>query len=88
MIGILDYSIFFFLLILLSFFLSIIYSIWLPNRIIFGNIRYYGKSFDLDERELITIILYFFLSLYLGLFPNELINIISNEVNIFILLDY
>ena len=88
LIGILDYSIFFFLLILLSFFLSIIYSIWLPNRIIFGNIRYYGKSFDLDERELITIILYFFLSLYLGLFPNELINIISNEVNIFILLDY
>ena len=85
LIGIANFSFFLFLLVLIVFFLSVIYSIWLPNRVIFGNIKYQGDSFDIDEREFYVIILYFSLSLYLGFFPSGILNIISNEVNIFIL---
>ena len=77
LLGIINYSFFFFLLVLLSFFFSILYSVWLPNRILFGTLKYnYGLSFDLDEREFYVLFLYFLLSLYLGIFPNDFLNYI------------
>lgn len=76
--GIINYSFFFFLLILFSFFFSILYSIWLPNRIIFGNIRNnYGYNFDLDDREFFTLIIFFVVNLYMGIFPSEFLSIIN-----------
>ena len=76
--GIINYSFFFFLLILLSFFFSIVYSIWLPNRIIFGNLKFnYGHSFDLDEREFLTLFFFLFLSLYMGIFPSGFLSFIN-----------
>ena len=74
--GILNYSFFLFILSIFVFFLAIIYSIWLPNRVIFGNLRYYGFSYDLDEREFSVLILYFFLSLFLGFFPSKFLSIL------------
>ena len=78
LLGIINYSFFFFLIIMLSFFFSILYSIWLPNRILFSTLKLnYGISFDLDEKEFYILILYFLLSLYLGIFPNEFLNFIN-----------
>ena len=78
LLGIINYSFFFFILVLLSFFFSILYSVWLPNRILFGTLKFnYGFSFDLDEREFYVLFLYFILSLYLGIFPNEFLNFIN-----------
>ena len=65
-----------FLFSLLVFLLAIVYSIWLPNRIIFGNVRLYGKVFDLDQREFYVLILFFFLSIYLGFFPNDILSVL------------
>ena len=72
--GLVNYSFFFFFIVLLSFFLSVIYSIWLPNRIVFGNLVSFKNYYDLDERELLVVLSYFFLSLYLGIFPNFFLN--------------
>ena len=80
LIGLINYSFFFFIIILISFFLSVIYSIWLPNRIVFGNIIFLRNYFDLDERELLVLLSYFLSSLYLGIFPNFFLNTLVSSL--------
>lgn len=72
-----------------NFFLSIIcvigvvlcgvYSLWLYNRISFGNLKqfYLITFFDLTIAEFILLISLFFFTLFLGLYPTFFINFIT-----------
>jgi NADH-quinone oxidoreductase subunit M len=52
------------------------YSLWLCNRIIFGNIKQYSVIFfkDLDRREFAMFFPFIVLTFLIGLFPDFLVN--------------
>jgi NADH-quinone oxidoreductase subunit M len=58
------------------------YSLWLCNRILFGNIkRYYISSFrDLTKLEFMILLPFGFLTILLGLLPGFLINLINSSL--------
>lgn len=60
------------LLTLSSIILSTIYSLWICNRILFGNLKsqYIYKYKDLTKTELVVLIIILFFILLLGIFPN------------------
>lgn len=67
-----------------SMILGSIYSLWLYNRVIFGNykinfIEYYLK--DLNKREFIMFILIIFLILLIGIYPKFIFNYLNTSVN-------
>lgn len=75
LIGIFEVNFFVAVLFTLSIILTAIYSIWLYNRIMFGNLTTHLIHYsDLSKREFLIAFFFCFLSLYLGLFPNFLIN--------------
>ena len=63
--------------------LSGIYSLWLLNRIAFGNmkVQYYEKFLDLNNRELICFLPLIIGTLLLGISPNIVLNSIHISVN-------
>jgi proton-translocating NADH-quinone oxidoreductase chain M len=71
-----------------SVILSGAYSLWLYNRVVFGNLKTVFLSFysDLSFREFFILFLLFFVSLYLGLVPYKFLNIIHlSTVKLFII---
>ena len=59
------------------------YSLWLLNRIAFGNmkVQYCAKFLDLNKREFICFIPLIFGTLFLGLLPNIVLSSIHSSVN-------
>jgi NADH:ubiquinone oxidoreductase subunit 4 (subunit M) len=56
--------------------LSGVYSLWLFNRISYGNIKMHNLDAfsDVSYREFMILLPLLFLTIYLGLFPNCLID--------------
>ena len=59
------------------------YSLWLLNRIAFGNmkVQYCEKYLDLNKREFICFLPLIFGTIFLGLFPNIVLNSIHMSTN-------
>jgi len=65
------------------------YSLWLCNRILYGNIKYLFLSnfFDLTLKEFFILFLLFFFVIFFGIFPFIFTNYIHFSV-IFYLLNF
>jgi len=63
-------------------FLGAAYSLWLCNRILFGNLKLSSVSSfrDLTKEEFILVFPFAFLTFYFGLFPSILINILKPSI--------
>jgi NADH:ubiquinone oxidoreductase subunit 4 (subunit M) len=59
------------------------YSLWLANRILFGNINLSAISVspDLTQREMATLVPLVFLVLLMGLFPNIFLEVMHSSVS-------
>lgn len=59
------------------------YSLWLLNRIAFGNmkVQYCGKFLDLSKREFFCFLPLLIGTIFLGLFPNLVLSSIHSSVN-------
>lgn len=67
---------------LISFILSIVYSIWTFNRISFGTFSYYLiKSYDLNKVEFYIIFTLFFFNFFFGIFSYYLIDFLSFDIS-------
>ena len=75
--SIIENNFFLLLIMIFSTFFATIYSIWLFNRIIFGNNLYLFETSDLTEREFISLILIILPIFILGCKPQFLINLIE-----------
>jgi NADH-quinone oxidoreductase subunit M len=61
-----------------SFLLSLLYCIFVFNKLCFGTLTYNIKSYlDLSHREFYVLFILFFISMFLGLFPQILINLLT-----------
>jgi NADH:ubiquinone oxidoreductase subunit 4 (subunit M) len=56
------------------------YSLWLCNRIIFGNVKQYSIVFfkDLDRREFFIFLPFVFLTFLIGLYPDIVLNFLGS----------
>jgi len=79
LLGIFKNSIFTCIISATSVVLSGAYSLWLYNRIIFGNLKisYTVKYKDLVKREFIVLLPLFVLVLFIGIYPNYLFKFIT-----------
>lgn len=70
-----------------SIILTAVYSIWLYNRIIFNNIsiKYIYTFSDLSKKEFYIMFVFCFLTIFFGLKPNIILNIIENYLFSFII---
>lgn len=70
--------------------LSGAYSLWLLNRIAFGNmkVQYYTKFIDLNHREFICFLPLILGTLFLGIFPGIVLSSVHFSVNYLIELIY
>ena len=82
------------LILAFSMIFSAIYSIWLYNRLIFGEIKNYNKIWnnkifyfkwfkkfsDINKREFFIIFPLFFLNLLLGIYPNLIFNVTYSSI--------
>jgi NADH-quinone oxidoreductase subunit M len=61
--------------------LSAVYSIWLVNRIIFGNLKvtYIKQYYDLTMHEIFVLLPLFFYVLFFGIVPNIILNYIYSS---------
>ena len=66
------------------------YSLWLLNRIAFGNmkVQYCAKFLDLNKREFICFLPLILGTLFLGILPNIVLSSIHNSVNCLIEIIY
>jgi len=66
------------------------YSLWLFNRIAYGNLKtqYFNKFLDLNKREFMTFLPLIIGTLVIGLLPNIFLNYIHMSVNVLIELMY
>jgi proton-translocating NADH-quinone oxidoreductase chain M len=66
-----------------SIIISSCYSLWLFNRISFGNlkIQYIKKLIDLNKSEFILLIFLAILTLIIGIFPNIILETIHSNTN-------
>lgn len=68
-----------------SVIVSVIYSMWFFNRIVFGNLKsnYIKFWFDIDKKENFIYFILLFLTFLFGIFPNlvlDFTNISSNYI--------
>ncbi len=63
--------------------LSGVYSLWLLNRIAFGNmkVQYYTKFIDLNHREVFCFLPLILGTFFLGIFPNIILSSLHASVN-------
>lgn len=56
--------------------LSAVYSLWLFNRIAYGNlkIQYIKQFYDVNYREFMVFVPFIFLTIFLGVFPDVVLN--------------
>ena len=66
------------------------YSLWLFNRIAYGNLKtqYFNKFLDLNKREFMTFLPLILGTLIIGILPNIFLNYIHMSVNVLIELMY
>jgi NADH:ubiquinone oxidoreductase subunit 4 (subunit M) len=57
------------------------YSLWLCNRIIFGNVKQYSILFfkDLDRREFLIFLPFVFLTFLIGIYPDIILNFVGSS---------
>jgi NADH:ubiquinone oxidoreductase subunit 4 (subunit M) len=57
------------------------YSLWLCNRIIFGNVKQHSIMFfkDLDRREFFAFLPFVLLTFIIGLYPDIILNFVSGS---------
>jgi NADH-quinone oxidoreductase subunit M len=57
------------------------YSLWLCNRIIFGNVKQHSIVFfkDLDRRESFIFLPFVFLTFLIGLYPDIVLNFVGSS---------
>lgn len=57
------------------------YSLWLCNRIIFGNVKQYSILFfkDLDRREFLIFLPFVFLTFLIGIYPDIVLNFVGSS---------
>jgi NADH:ubiquinone oxidoreductase subunit 4 (subunit M) len=70
--GFLNINFFYTFLVILCLILSVIYSIWLLNRIIFGNFKKINVIYfyDLNFREFLILVPFLVISIILGIKPS------------------
>lgn len=75
--SLIDNNFFILFLVALSVILSVVYTMWLYNRIIFGNIKinFIQNWTDLDKKNNLIYGLLFTLTIFFGLFPNQIFDI-------------
>src|SRR6185437_7811200 len=75
------------LLITIGIFFSLVYSIWIFNRITFGNLKlnYIQSYTDLIRFEFYLILPLFFLTIYFGLAPNCILDTMDSTIKIYLL---
>jgi NADH:ubiquinone oxidoreductase subunit 4 (subunit M) len=58
------------------------YSLWLCNRLLFGNIKKYSiKEFkDISRREFFILLPFLFLVFFLGLYPDIITNLLKTSI--------
>ena len=73
-----------------GYLLSVVYSIWLYNRICFGvsNLNYISFFVDLKEEEVVYLCCLSLLVVLMGVFPNYLCKLFSNSIFAFCLQYY
>lgn len=56
--------------------LSAVYSLWLFNRIAYGNLKvqYIKQFYDINYREFMVLVPLIFLTIFLGVFPDAILN--------------
>ena len=59
------------------------YSLWLFNRIAYGNLKtqYLSTSYDLNIREFLIFLPLLIATLFVGIYPDVLLNPIHSSVN-------
>ena len=67
-----------------------IYSIWLYNRLVFGqfNSNILTTYSDLNKREFFILAMLSFISLFFGIFPNGILNVLYSPIMYNILFIY
>jgi proton-translocating NADH-quinone oxidoreductase chain M len=67
----------------ISVILSSCYSLWLFNRIAFGNLKtqYVKKLIDLNKFEVIILLFLSLLTLFLGIYPEFIFEVLHSSVN-------
>lgn len=80
-------SIWFGILVIIMLLFNTIYNFNILNKLLYGNITIYINKFkDITYNEYLILIPLFIINLYIGILPNNLINILYNNVNSLIIL--
>lgn len=80
-------SILFGILVIIMLLFSTIYNFNILNKLLYGNISIYINKFkDITYNEYLILLPLFIINLYIGILPNNFINIIYNNVNYITLL--
>jgi len=68
--------------------LGAVYAIWLYNRLVFGNIRFYSLQYfiDVNRREFLVLLPLAFLVFFMGIYPMCFLEIMNMSVNNYILI--
>lgn len=90
LLGVFYVNVYLYLYILFGFFLSVVYSMWLVNRVCFGYSLTMSFSeqqffFDLDFSESLILFILSFLTVLVGIFPNYVVSFISSDITFFLL---
>lgn len=66
--------------------LGAVYGIWLCNRLIYGQLRFYSfqKFIDLNRREVAILVPIIFLVFYMGIYPEIFLNTLDMSTNKYI----
>jgi NADH-quinone oxidoreductase subunit M len=85
-IGLVDRNIFVAMLSVTGVILSVLYSIFFFNRLVFGNLNstYITIYTDITQREMVTMTPLIFLTFFFGIFPSFLFNLIVPAVSLII----
>jgi NADH-quinone oxidoreductase subunit M len=76
-VSLIDNNFFVLFLIALSVILSVAYTMWFYNKIIFGNVKinFIQNWVDLDKKNNLIYALLCVLTLFFGLFPNQIFDV-------------
>ena len=76
-VSLIDNNFFVLFLVALSVILSVAYTMWFYNKIIFGNIKinYIQNWVDLDKKNNLIYAFLFILTIFFGLFPNQIFDV-------------
>jgi len=87
LLGIIQQSFNLLIIIIIGIFFSLIYSIWLFNRVAFGNLKlnYIQNYIDLIRFEFYLLLPLFFLTIYFGVIPNCILETLDSTIKFYLL---